>query len=309
MGNHIFISYSRKDSACADQIYSRITDKDFSVWIDHRNIDVSTSWTKEIVKGVEEAAIFMLLWSANAKDSDNVQQEMDLALHHSFGAQKSLKVFVVKLDDTVFPSQFKQVQVFKMEGECTDVRIEELIDALPSELRVFNFKKPLEIQNMESVPETPLVRVPFDHDLTWGFKADIVGPREKRFPQSPQVLHVGLQFTRATTLNLVEDIYKIVGRQTDPIWMLHIMGTTNVEGTEYRLPPDAKLWRASCAYIQDTIKKVADERKTTLRVFAPIPAALLAGSMRGFERFWHVQLYHYEPTLNGYFLALDQERR
>ncbi|MBZ0282520.1 MAG: hypothetical protein K8L97_17400, partial [Anaerolineae bacterium] len=92
------------------------------------------------------------------------------------------------------------------------------------------------------------------------------------------------------------------------VWMLHITGPVSVEGKNFDVPANQSVWENCATYIQQTIREVGGESRTTLRVFAPIPAALLAGVFRGFERFWHVQFYHFWPG-QGYQIMIDQPRR
>jgi hypothetical protein len=78
---HIFVSYSRKDSETVDAIVARLRSDGFSVWIDRGSLHVGEQWGTEIVKAVHKAYAFLLMLSPSAVGSTNVRKEVYLALH------------------------------------------------------------------------------------------------------------------------------------------------------------------------------------------------------------------------------------
>src|SRR5690606_24396643 len=177
-----------------------------------------------------------------------VKKEIELASHHSFNGNQ-LQIFIVWLDKTPLPPEFDHKHAFKLE-DCSEDKISELIDQLPADMRRFSFDKKLEQQYKLPVDNTPLVRVAFNRNKEWGFKADLVGLPAQRFPKYPDVLHVAVQFRRDVNLNLVNDIYKAVGTENNPIWVLHIMGKRDASGKSYHLDENIELWQAACSYIK-----------------------------------------------------------
>src|SRR6187402_2242747 len=75
----IFISYSSKDRAQAEQLVELLASAGLSVWIDKQGIDVATSWSGEIVDAIEGCKAFVVLLSPNSIASVNVVKEVSLA--------------------------------------------------------------------------------------------------------------------------------------------------------------------------------------------------------------------------------------
>jgi adenylate cyclase len=75
----IFISYSSKDRAQAEQLIELLASAGLSVWIDQSGIDIATSWSKEIVQAIDTCKAFVVLLSPNSILSKNVMKEVSLA--------------------------------------------------------------------------------------------------------------------------------------------------------------------------------------------------------------------------------------
>ena len=76
---HIFISYSRQNSAIVYPLADKLAQSGFNVWIDRQDIRPGRPWRGEIVRGIEKADAFILLLSSHSAASDNVRKELDLA--------------------------------------------------------------------------------------------------------------------------------------------------------------------------------------------------------------------------------------
>jgi TolB-like protein len=75
----IFISYSSLDKEKADQLSELLASAGLSVWIDRSGLEVSTSWSKEIVQAINECKAFIVLLSQASVESHNVIKEVSLA--------------------------------------------------------------------------------------------------------------------------------------------------------------------------------------------------------------------------------------
>ena len=75
----IFISYSRKDSEQAEQLAERLRTRGIEVWIDKSGIEAAKSWSKEIVRAIDECKAFVVLLSSNSQESANVSREVGIA--------------------------------------------------------------------------------------------------------------------------------------------------------------------------------------------------------------------------------------
>ena len=75
----IFISYSSKDRAKAEQLTELLVSAGLSVWIDKSALDISTSWSAEIVDAINGCRAFVVLLSPNSIGSHNVIKVVSLA--------------------------------------------------------------------------------------------------------------------------------------------------------------------------------------------------------------------------------------
>ena len=76
---YVFLSYASADRDRALGIADRLEAAGVPVWIDRRRIEGGTTWSAEIVAGLEGSAAVVVLCSAAAMSSRNVRQEIQLA--------------------------------------------------------------------------------------------------------------------------------------------------------------------------------------------------------------------------------------
>ncbi len=83
MGNHIFISYSRRDSSFVDTLSQRLQDNDIAVWVDTHGLEPGTpNWEQSIRHAIEDASAVLLVASPSSRQSVFVQGELSLANLH-----------------------------------------------------------------------------------------------------------------------------------------------------------------------------------------------------------------------------------
>ena len=104
----IFISYSSKDREHAGQLTRLLTSAGLSVWIDHSQIEISTSWSKEIVQAINDCIAFVVLLSPNSLVSNNVIKEVSLA------SEKRKKILPLDLD--IEPVQLNEDFEYQLAG-------------------------------------------------------------------------------------------------------------------------------------------------------------------------------------------------
>ncbi len=75
----IFISYSSKDRAQAEQLTELLASAGLSVWIDQSGIEAATSWSAEIYDAIESCKALVVMLSPNSIESVNVAKEVSLA--------------------------------------------------------------------------------------------------------------------------------------------------------------------------------------------------------------------------------------
>lgn len=79
MPRHVFISYSRTDTAVMQRVKQTLLDYPLPVWTDEGIEPGTTSWKRAISSAIEQAACLMCLLSPDAKNSEWVQRELDYA--------------------------------------------------------------------------------------------------------------------------------------------------------------------------------------------------------------------------------------
>lgn len=97
----IFISYSSKDREKAEQLIELLSSAGLSVWIDKQGIDVSTSWSGEIVDAIDGCKAFVVLLSPSSIESKNVVREVALAF------EKNKKILPLDLEPVTLPASMQ----------------------------------------------------------------------------------------------------------------------------------------------------------------------------------------------------------
>ncbi|MHB8577955.1 MAG: TIR domain-containing protein, partial [Dehalococcoidia bacterium] len=99
----VFISYSSEDRAVAFALEATLTAEDIPVWLDKRSIAAGSSWDAAIVEGIKQSAVVVVFVSPKAVASDNVRQELRLAL------QYKKPILPLLLEPTTFPGEVEYV--------------------------------------------------------------------------------------------------------------------------------------------------------------------------------------------------------
>lgn len=80
--SHVFVSYSRKDTAFVDQLIRDLEGKGIEVWVDREDIRGGDRWRPAIVEAIRTCQSFVLVLSPNSVESGNVSKEVSLAETH-----------------------------------------------------------------------------------------------------------------------------------------------------------------------------------------------------------------------------------
>ena len=97
----IFISYSSKDREKAEQLTELLSSAGLSVWIDQSSLEVSTSWSAEIVDAITVCKAFIVLLSPNSIESHNVIKEVSLA------SEKRKKILPLDIEPVTLPRELE----------------------------------------------------------------------------------------------------------------------------------------------------------------------------------------------------------
>ena len=80
MTKEIFISYSRRDQEFVTRLATDLNERVAGVWFDQSAIQVGQKWHDEIMEGVHECKVFVLVLSPDAAESRYVREEVNKAL-------------------------------------------------------------------------------------------------------------------------------------------------------------------------------------------------------------------------------------
>ncbi len=77
MEHQVFLSYSTKDSALAEKLYGYLMGQGLLCWMAPRSIAPGEEYGKAIIAGIEQAKVFVLLYSENSNQSQHVLREVE----------------------------------------------------------------------------------------------------------------------------------------------------------------------------------------------------------------------------------------
>jgi tetratricopeptide (TPR) repeat protein len=101
MAHDVFISYSNKDKNVADAVCSILEKNGVRCWIAPRDITPGAPFAEAIIDGIKESKIFVLIFSSNSNQSNQVIKEVDRAVHHC------LAIIPLRLEDVPMSKQLE----------------------------------------------------------------------------------------------------------------------------------------------------------------------------------------------------------
>ncbi|MBO4455806.1 MAG: toll/interleukin-1 receptor domain-containing protein [Bacteroidales bacterium] len=103
MNYDVFISYSRKDSKIAEEIYSTLSSAGLNCFIDKEGIAAGADFPEVLANRIDESGVFLLLASKNAYQSKFTKNE----ILHAFKHKRSGCIIPYLIDDTPMPSDLE----------------------------------------------------------------------------------------------------------------------------------------------------------------------------------------------------------
>src|ERR1700679_475893 len=94
----VFISFSSKDLKTATAICGALESRGHSCWMSSRDVMPGENYQGAIVRAIRDAGVMVLVFSANANNSEEIKKEMSLA------SQSRIMVIPVRAED-VLPSE------------------------------------------------------------------------------------------------------------------------------------------------------------------------------------------------------------
>src|ERR1051326_7306606 len=81
MAHDVFISYSSADKTVADAACATLEQHKIRCWMAPRDIIAGTSWSASIVKAINDSKVMILIFSANANQSQQIKREVERAVN------------------------------------------------------------------------------------------------------------------------------------------------------------------------------------------------------------------------------------
>jgi hypothetical protein len=219
MAHDVFISHSSKDKLTADAICHALEQQSISCWIAPRDVRPGSDYPSEIITGIENAKLMVLIFSEESNDSQYVYAEVERA----FSKGK-----------TIIPYRLSTIEMnrnleFLLSGK-------HWIDAYhPNDTEFLSLIKATRdaLKKLKEQPTKPTVRL---FDLDWQF--------EQRFqsPSASTASEIELA-DDGTTLVIRNDFYEIRKAKTqltlEPDSVYDFAVDVRMEGYEH-YPKDAE---------------------------------------------------------------------
>src|SRR5262245_20476535 len=95
MAHDVFISYSSKNRAAADTVCRELEARGIKCWMAPRDIVAGIPWAESIIDALETSKAMLLLFTAAANSSVQIEREVERAVH------KNVPVVPLRLEDVV----------------------------------------------------------------------------------------------------------------------------------------------------------------------------------------------------------------
>jgi hypothetical protein len=109
--HQIFVSYSSKDQNFVDNLYDELRKSGYRVWLNTESIPKSEMWYNELVKGLKETDLLILILSPDAVKSKWVKEEWKTF------ADLNKKVLPILHRECKIPKEINKIQIINARGE------------------------------------------------------------------------------------------------------------------------------------------------------------------------------------------------
>jgi hypothetical protein len=160
MEKDIFISYSRRDQEFVARLASDLDRHVAGVWFDQSTIQVGQKWHDEIMEGIHDCRVFILVLSPDAAESRYVQEEVNKALELG----KPIIPVLYRSGEWTgeFAALVRDVQTLDLRsGSYTD-NFQKLVDGLveAGAARIVGYQKPFMRQPVKVSLGTAFGKIP-----------------------------------------------------------------------------------------------------------------------------------------------------
>jgi hypothetical protein len=93
MAHEVFISHAKGDKRVADSICSRLEEAGVNCWIAPRDVRPGRNWGSEIIRGLDNAKVMIVVLSASSNRSRPVIKEVERAF------DKGIAIITVRTEE------------------------------------------------------------------------------------------------------------------------------------------------------------------------------------------------------------------
>ena len=116
----IFLSYSTQDRQRLQPLFHALEKRGWSVFWDHRTIDIGDHWSKKINHAIRTSKCVLVVWSENSIESEWVLEEANI------GKQREV-LLPIRIDEVILPVGFTMRQTGNFVGWVGDLQHSEFI--------------------------------------------------------------------------------------------------------------------------------------------------------------------------------------
>ena len=121
---HIFLSYSRVDSAFALQIANDLKSHNFNIWIDQYHIPEGVHWDDTIEEALKNSCAMIVILSPDSVASDRVKDEVSYAL------ENDIQVLPIMYKQTEVPYRWRRIQFVEINESNYSHKMERFIKSI-----------------------------------------------------------------------------------------------------------------------------------------------------------------------------------
>lgn len=144
----IFLSYSRTDKTKANAVKDHLEGQGFQVLMDSEFIRAGRLWRSQIIDGIENCLVLVILLTEDSMKSDNVRRELDIA--------RAKKKPILPISDGLSTSKLPKEMEYQLIG-LQQINYEDFISCDHSKSIILELTRPAETRVMEliDIPDIP----------------------------------------------------------------------------------------------------------------------------------------------------------
>lgn len=125
--HQVFLSYSTKDAVFAEKLYDELAERGLDCWMAPRSIAPGSEYGEAIIAGIEQAKVFVLIYSEHSNRSQHVLREVERCVNKNtpFIAYK-----IGEVEPTKSMEYFLMANQWLSAEDNPEGHIEELYDAV-----------------------------------------------------------------------------------------------------------------------------------------------------------------------------------